>query len=935
MKNKINIFILFITLAYGYTLNAQEIIPDSIITDKQDMLMDIPYGQQPSWSVNSSISSIKGQDLKKSFTSNVANTLYGRLPGLTVQQGSGEPGNDSPSMNIRGINTFGSGSGIFYVIDGMPSTETFFQQLTPEEIESVSVLKDASATVIYGSRAANGVLLVTTKRGKESPLKVDFSLQHGYQQGVRLPDFLGSYDYARLYNEAQRNDGIAIPLYTDDDLNAYRNGSDRILYPDVDWYDELLRSMAPITNFNFTATGGSKTIRYFVLLNVVNNGSLYRNTEKISEFTKNASYTRYNFRTNLDITINDWLSAAITLGGTVRDKTNPGTGEYTNEIFDLMATIPSNAFPVYANNNKLGGNTLFKNPLGEISQAGYVSTNSRVAQTLAKLTADLSMVTPGLSISGTFGFNTYFKTYSTKSREYERFSVSKNPTTGELVYTQFGQNTSLSADEGRSEQWRNYVIQGFLNYKREFGSHDVDAMLIANYDDYTIPDGDLPYINLGLGGRFTYAYNKRYVGEFSFGYYGNDNFPSGHRFGFFPAGSLGWIISNEDFLKDNSIINYLKIRGSYGLTGNSDIGGRRYMYNQYYDYGGSYHLGTNNDGYDIYKESSLAYPQVTWEKEKKLNIGFEAILLKQFSVNFDFFSNKRNNILAKPYNLIPQYLGISLPDMNIGKTSNKGFEASIRYSNEEVRNLTFFAEASAWYARNKIDFNAEAPQLWDYLYSTGHRINQPFVLESIGFFADEADIANSPKQIFSDVVKPGDIKYKDQNGDNIIDQNDIIPLGYTSMPELTFGFHTGATYKGFDIDLHFQGALNRTVYQDGKYYQAFQNDGKISSVALDRWTKETASSAKYPRLSANNNMNNFQRSSFWQKNGNFLKLRSLELGYTLPKSLIDKIRINDIRVYLNGTNLFSIDHMNGFSDPETLSGYPSLRTFSLGVNVKL
>lgn len=939
MEKSINIFIIKLLSIVAFNLFfckfAEAQTPDSIYN--RQSVIGIAYGLQPEWKVNSSISSVKGSDLNKSFTSNIANTLYGRISGLTVQQGSAEPGLDSPTMNIRGLNTFGSGSGIFVVIDGFPSSLTIFQELTPNEIESVSVLKDASAIAIYGNRGANGVLLVTTKKGSESKLKVNFNAQYGFQEAARLPKFLNSYDYANLYNEALLNDGSPVK-YSQNDLNAYKNRTDPMLYPDVNWYNILLRPAGPIQNYNLNASGGTDAIKYFILFNLIDNKGLLRPIEKITQYGKNSSYTRYNFRTNFDVSFSNWLSASATLGGSVEDKTTPGVNESLSSVFDMMASIAPNLFPVWVGNNEPGGSALYRNPLAEIIDRGYISSDTRSAEVSLNLKANLSSLTPGLSLSGSIGFNSYSKSYSNKTRDYQRYSVSEN-SDGSLIYTSYGQNTSLTGDESSNYQWRNYSLQAFLNYNRIFGLHAIDAMVMSDYDEITQSDVNLPYKNAGLGGRFTYTFDNKYIGEFSFGYSGNDNFPRGKRFGFFPAGSVGWIVSNERFLKNNQILNFLKLRASYGLTGNSDIGGARYMYNQYYQWGGYYYFGSTNSQSDIYQQGPLANKNVTWEKETKLNLGLDATLLKNIGIKFDYFNNHRRDILAKPYATVPDYLGFSLPDMNIGKTDNKGFEASIRYDRNNSEGLTYFAEASVWYAKNKIVYNAEIPQLYDYQYSKGHIIGQPFVLQAIGFYqtsdfnSDGTLKSGLPVPSF-DKVRPGDIKYKDQNGDKVIDSNDFVPMGYTAMPETTLGLHVGGTYKGFDLDVLFQSSLNRTVYLDGKYYQAFQNDGKISTVALNRWTETTASTATYPRLSASNNMNNYQYSSFWQRNGDFLKLRSLEIGYSIPRKVLEKITADKARVFLNGTNLFSLDHMNGFTDPETLSGYPSVRTFSLGLNLQ-
>jgi TonB-linked SusC/RagA family outer membrane protein len=912
---------------YACNMQAQTMLQDSI--------NPTAYGTQPSWMTTASISSVKGETLEKTFTSNVANTLYGQLPGLTVTQAGSEAGLDFPTMNLRGLSTFGSGYGVFIVVDGFPSTEVFFQQLTPQEIESVTVLKDASATAIYGNRAANGVLLVTTKRGNAGKLQINFSAQYGLQQAARLPEFLGSYDYARLYNEAWKNDGNSDPLYSDADLELYRNGQDPIGHPDVNWQDEIIRKTAPLANYNFNANGGNDYVRYFVLFNATINDGLLKKTERLSEFSKNAAYSRYNFRTNIDVNLSKRLSANLTIGGNIEDKSNPGNSSATGYIFDRIAAVPPNAFPVYVEADKFGGNDIYSNPLGDILQSGYIESNGRAAQASFKLTEQLDMITPGLSIAGAVGFNSYFRSFSVKNREYARYSVSKD-TNDEWVFTPIGQNTSLSSDEGTSYQERNLSFQAFLNYNRRFGSHKTDALLVANNNDFIVSGQQFSHRTIGLGGRFTYAYNEKYIGEFSFGYNGSERFPKGKRFGFFPAASLGWVASNEGFLKNNSSINHLKAKVSYGLTGNDDIGGeKRFMYDQYYYWNGYYHLGSSNSSIDTWREDVLANPFVTWEKQKTANIGIEAVLFKNIEIGVDLFEQNRYDILAKPYRTVPEFLGANkYSDMNVGKVNNKGLEAVAGYYSKKESGFNYYAEGKVWFSRNKIEYNGEAIRKDEYLYRTGQAVNQPFLLEAIGFFRDATDIQNSPKQIFAE-VQPGDIKYKDQNGDNIVDLNDLVPTGYTGIPELTLGLNAGLTYKGLDVSLSFQAVTNRSVYLSGNYFYAFQNHGKISSLALNRWTEETASTADYPRLSANDNQNNYQASSFWQRDGSFLKLRNVEIGYTLPATLLEKIKLEKIRVFVNGTNLFSFDHLDGLADPEVLTGYPALRTVSMGISVQL
>lgn len=891
----------------------------------------ISYGRQPEWMVNSATSSVTGSVLEKSFTTNIANTLYGKLPGLFMLQTSGEFGSDNPQMFSRGISTFSTGRSMLMVIDGHEVPDGYFQQLVPEEIEDITLLKDAAATALYGSKGANGVLLITTKRGQLSGLKINFKAKLGFQHALRLPKFLDAYDYASLYNEALNNDGKS-SLYSQEALDAYSNGSNPVVYPNVDWYDAVLRNNAPIMNYDFNASGGNSSIKYFVLLNVVTSEGLYNKTKKLSEYTENSKYVRYNFRTNVDLNLTKRLSASITVAGTVEDKTLPGISENTNAEFDLLASVPSNSFPIFVGNNMYGGNNMYANPFGEITERGYYKTNGRLALSSLVLKEDLGFITPGLSISGSIGFNSFFKSSTIGSHDYQRFIVQQIGDDRELL--PIGEDSGkLNIDESRSFQQRNLTMQAMLNYERIFNNHSINAVLVTNRDEMTVSEANLPYFNVGFGGRFTYAYDKRYIGEFSFGYNGTDNYPLGSRFGFFPAVSLGWVVSNEKFLQNNDVLNYLKLKVTYGLTGNSDIGGNRYMYDQYYDWGGFYPFGDANSNSEAFVEGVLANPNVTWEKEKHFNVGFNAILFKHFELGFDYFNRNRNDILATPYLSLPDYAGFKKPLMNVGKVNNKGFELNMKYSNT-IDKFNFFVQGGLWFSRNKIKYNAEGMQQYDYMYRTGHSIDQPFGLQAIGFFESQEDIDKSPVHTFMN-VKPGDIKYKDLNSDGMINENDICAIGHTNLPELTFGLDLGFSYKGFDFTANLQGVGNRSIYRNGRYYEAFRNNGNASVWALERWTPETKETATYPRLSAADNQNNYQVSSFWQENGSFLKLRSLEVGYTLPFKFVKTLSLNNVRFFLNGTNLFSLDHMNGFTDPETISGYPAIRTMSVGVNVEL
>lgn len=924
------IYIFIISLCFSVISEAVTPQQDSVI-NKKDQVKNIAYGTKPSWAVSGAISTVPGNELQKSYTLNLGNTLYGRLSGLTVMQGGGEPGLQSPSLRIRGLNTFNSGTAVLIIVDGFESP---YDHLVPEEIESMTLLKDASATAIYGSKGANGVLLVTTKRGYEGPLKISFTTQQGVMSPTHLPKFLGSYDYATLYNEALVNDGKPA-LYSATDLDAYKTGSDPLFHPDVNWYDQVLRKSAMASKYDLNFSGGNNTVHYFVLLDYMSDGGLYKKTKGLSDYSTNSKYTKLNYRSNVDFFFTRNFSAKLSIGGSVMDKSNPAALN-TSTIFNNLAQLPPNSFPVYNPGGSYSSNLLYSNPWGDLLEKGLYTSNGRVFQANMKLTEKLDMITQGLSISAAVAFNSSFTSVSSKSRTYVSYSI-KDDGFGNPIFTKIGQNSSLSGSEGESDQWRRYAIQGFLDYDRNFGTSNLNGVVVFTESNYSYSGIGLPYKDRSLAGRLTYTKNEKYVGEFSFGYCGSKEYPEGKRWGFFPAASLGWIVSNEGFLKGSSFMNFLKLRGSYGMTGNDNIGippESRFMWNQTYGYMTPYITGTGTTSNSTIGEGRLANPDVTWEKQKELNIGLEGTLIKNIDFKIDVFQRDRYDILATPYRDLPGFLGVQSQGLNVGKVNNKGFEAMIRFNSDNTKDLQYFVQADVWYTKNKIVYNSEALQLYDWLYKTGQQVNQPFVYQFAGFYADAADIASSPRQIFSATVVPGDMKYKDLNGDNLIDQNDLYPSGNTTMPTITAALHTGLKYKGFDLDILFQGVSGRTVYLNGNYFQAFQNNAQVSEIALGRWTSSTAATATYPRLSTSGNMNNFQNSSFWQRNGNFIKLRSIELGYSIPGSLTSKLKLNDARVFLNGTDLFSFDHMD-FTDPETITGYPPVRTISIGLRLQM
>ena len=965
-KTSVQLIVLFILLlaqaSFAQTAESDTInLGTAPVTSLFSGQRNIAFGTQPAQHVSTAISTVYGRDLEKNFNLNLGNTLYGRLSGLVVTQGGSEPGVATPGMLIRGINTFGGASNApLYIIDGFISNGTgpanAFMQLTPEEIESISVLKDAAATALYGARAANGVVLVTTKAGKEGQLKVSFTTRQGFNQAQALPQFLNAYDYSVLYNEALNNDGLPI-RYTDADLEAYKNGSDPVFHPDVDWYDQVLRPASYASSYNLNFGGGDKFVRYFVSLNALSSQGLFKKFGDLSEESIDSKYAKYNFRSNLDISLSRRLSAEFRIAGSIEASSNPNNYT-TGSTFSLLQSLPPNAFPVYNPNGSYGGNALYANPVGNLISTGFYNNNSRTILSSLKFTEQLDMITKGLSVSAAVSINNYFEQGSRKSKQYPRYSLTRG-VTGDTIYSPpVGQLTSLSGAEETLDQYRNFIVQAFLNYQRTFGKHDISAMVMMNNDNVTLfgPASDPsnptanstdPYKHNSAAGRLTYVLNQKYIAEFSLGYMGSEIFAPEKRYGFFPAGSVGWILSNEGFLKQSQAINFLKLRASYGLVGNDIIASQglstRYAYTPTFG-GGGYFFGTGNTGVGGFAENAIANNNVTWEKEKSLNVGLDIAFFKHFEASFDYFNRDRYDILVGSNSTIPLYLGVITPTLNQGKTNNNGFDFALRYNSDTKKAFQFFAAANVFYATSKIVFNAEAIQLNPLLLSTGNKIGQPLGLKAIGFYSadDIAQRSIDPKSVpgvLTEVIRAGDIKYQDIGGpegkpDGIIDGNDRMPIGNPSQPALSAGLHTGLRYKGFDLDLVFQGVTGNTVYLGGNTFHAFQSNGQVAPIAFGRWTPQTAESATYPRLSSRDNLNNYQFSSFWQRDGSFVKLRSAEIGYALPAQLTDKVRISSARIFINGTNLFSWDNIE-YGDPESLTGYPVMRTLTLGLNIQL
>ncbi len=922
---------LIINIASEGQVNNDTTAADTIIT------INTPFVKKNNNIVSSSVSSINGSKITVFPAQVIEQTLSGLIPGLTVINPGVEPGRESSILRIRGQHSFQNNDPLIFV-DGF---ETTMSQLSAYEIETISVLKDAAALVPFGLRGANGVIWVTTKRSSENDkLKIEFNTRTGISKPFGLPQFLNSYDYARLYNEALSNDmGTWAPRYTEEQLNYYKTGSDPLFYPDVNWQKEVLKNTAINHETSLIFKGSVSNMKYFIMLGYLSTPKLYKSSNEDGNLSDKSSTRRYNFRSNVDVTINKIFDASITIGASLVNNARPNIGS----IWGAIAATPPNAYLPQNPDNSWSGNSVYNNnPAAAVMALGRLSNNDRRIQTIFTLRENLDQFAKGLSLKQSIGFDNMNSVTYNVTQNYARFSPRKDPATGEITYVQLGNSVPYAVAQGSPSQFWRVAYQAAINYDRQWGGHGLKTSVNYRFGQQYFAVENPPYNDIVLSGNLNYNFQNKYFSEISMAYSGSENFAPGKRFGFFPAIAAGWNISEEGFLKDVKWLDHLKLKGSFGIVGNSDIGAWRFLYKALYPSGTSYILansGTRSVATII--EGTGANPNVTWESSNILNLGIDFSLFdNKIGVIAEVFSEKRNDILTRRDATVPAIIGIGSPYENIGKVNNKGFEITVDWK-ETTGQLKYGASAVISMARNKIIYQDEIVRREDYLYRTGKRIGQVFALEAIGFFQsyDEINNPNTPVHTFAP-VKPGDLRYKDNNNDGIINEEDQIAVGYTNnIPEITGSFSGWMQYKNFDLNFIFSGMANRTLYISGANVWAFRDNGQAPDMALNRWVYypdqglDTRNTATYPRLSASGTLNNERISTFWLKNGNFIRLRNVELGYTFLFNGKADTGISKIRVYCSGINLLTLSKMGNW-DPEALPGtYPLTRSGYLGLNV--
>lgn len=951
----------------------------------------VGYTKQRKETMIGSVATITTKDLTQSPTANINNALAGRLPGLIVNQyAGGEPGVDQSELFIRGKATYGNQSAIV-IVDGI---ERDMSYLAPDEIETFTILKDASATAAYGIRGANGVIVITTKRGKAAEkATVNLKASIGINQPIGFPEYLGSADYATLYNEARLNDAkmtgadiSSLNLFSQQAIDNFRrakgDNSDGLGY-DWDYYDFAFKPGLQ-EDVSLSIRGGTDKVRYYVLANYFSQGGNYKYSNA-GEYDSQTKFTRYNFRSNIDININRYLSTRLDLGARITDRNALGTT--AGRLMTICATQPpylpilveENAHPQneeYIQQNPRGmlyGDNIYRyNLLGELSRTGYLNEKNTYLNGSFAMNLDMEFLTKGLKAEVMFSYdasegrwiNRKLDTYKDGYREYPKYATFM-PIEGSDAYMAGGHYTgayktgnkydidqtigngfSHNASDGRT------ILQARLDYNRLFSNrHEVTAMLLANRGNRTV-NNELAYHSQGITGRFAYYYNQKYLMEFNFGYNGSENFAPGKRYGFFPAGSIGWVVSEEEFMKKASWIDFLKVRASYGLVGSDNVSSR-FPYLAFYGGGSGYDFG-NNFGTNVggTSEGNLANANLTWEKARKLNVGIDFTTLNQrLALTIDAFYEYRFDIITDMNSDgimgYPDIVGKDAALQNLGEVSNRGVDIELSWNDKIGKDFRYYIRPNLTFSRNRLEYKAEVTRKNSWRKETGKRLYENFVYVFDHFVADqeEADRLNKiGYQPWGQLI-PGDVVYKDLDRNGVIDDEDRTAMGNPRSPELMFGIPFGFQYKNFDFSVLLQGATKSSILLNGAAvfdFPQFEQDkiGRVKKMHLDRWTPETAATAKYPALHYGTHDNNKNgNSSLFLYDASYLRLKNVEIGYNISPKLLRKFHVQQARIYVQGLNLLTFDKLGDVDiDPETKSGdgaswYPIQKVFNFGIDI--
>lgn len=919
-------------------------------------------GRQRKLTVTGAVVNVDVEELKSTPSSSMADALAGVVPGIQAMQSNGRPGTVSEFW-IRSISTFGASSAALVLVDGF---ERDLNEVNVEDVESFSVLKDASATAIYGSKGANGVILINTRRGKEGKININAKIEGFYSMPTKLPEFADGYTYASMANEAKiaRNQE---PLYQQEELEVFRLGLDPDMYPDVDWMDLMLRKASQSSRASLNMTGGGKTARYYVGGSYQNQQGIYKTDKSLKDYNTNANFQKWTYRMNVDIDITQSTLLQVGVSGSLRKQNDPGVG--TTAIWTALMGINPIMMPIEysngyipANNDKDGNNDndidRF-NPYTQATQTGYNESWQNNIQTNVTLEQKLDFITKGLKFIGRFGYDTENSNWIKRVKWPEMWTArSYRESDGTLNFDRVKEEQKMTQSSG-SSGLRNEFFEWEMHYNRGFKDHHTGAVIkytqsskVFNQGIGTDLKNGVARRNQGLAGRVNYNWMYRYFIDFNFGYTGSENFHKDNRFGFFPAVSGAWNVAEESFIKNNlKWVNMFKIRYSWGKTGNDNLGDIRFPYLYTIETmttdgkaSGGYQFA--DPGYDRYyggmRYSNVASANVSWEISTKQDLGLDFSLFNdKLTGEVDYYKEKREGIYLER-NYLPWITGLeSVPSANVGIVKTEGFDGRFSFKHKiDKVNLTI--RGNVTYGKNEIVERDEENSIYWYKKQAGHRVNQAMGLVALGLFKDYEEIRNWPSQ-FGELM-PGDIKYKDINGDGKIDDNDRVAIGATTKPNFTYGFGISAQWKGLDVNVHFQGVGKSSYFINGSTVYMFSSSdwGNIMQEMAEgnRWILGVNEdpNADYPRLTYGNNSNNNRASTFWLRDGAYLRLKTLDVGYSLPKSLVRKAHMNTVRFFFTGTNLLTFSKFKLW-DPEMGSStgktYPLTKTLSLGVSVNL
>ena len=910
----------------------------TVVMDYSSEKVNYGFGlQQTNAESTGAVSTVYAEDIDKSSAFSIGNSLYGNVLGLTTMQSTGVVWEQMPSMYIRGLKTLNGNNGILLVVDGLERDNNWqaLKYITPEEVESVSVLRDAAALALYGYRGVNGVVNIVTKRGKYNTREINFSYDHAFNYMTRKPEMADAYMYASALNEALTNDGKQV-RYSQNELNAFKNGTSPYLYPNVNWWEEVFRDRGASDIATLSFRGGSTKMRYYTMMNLQNNRGFIKNFDTNADYSTQEKYSKANFRTNLDIDLSPKTKMQANIMGILNEFSRPGMG--SDNLIAKLYQLPSAAFPIRTESGLWGGNTTWGenwNPVALTEGRAYSKGHTRGLYADMSLRQDLSSLTKGLGASVRIGYDnlaSYWENH-TKGYKYGMASVASwengLPVAGEEITG--GKDTEMSGDSKLDWQYRAFNFQLNVDWQRQFGAHSLYSMLLYTYKYDNAKGINNTFYRQNAGWYTHYGFKNRYFADFTLMASASNLLAPDHRWNVSPTVGLAWLISNEKFMQSQNVVDFLKLRASFGILNTDNIPGNGY-WNETVGGGNGYPINNNFGGDGGWHEGRLASVNGTTEKAYKYNAGVDATLFKGLTLTVDGFYERRSDIWVSSDGQNSAVLGASGSYVNAGIVDSWGTEIGANYY-KKIGNVELNLGGTFTYNRSKIVEMLEEPAAYDYTRSTGNPVGQIFGLQAIGYFVDQADIDNSLPQQFGP-VKAGDIKYKDMNGDKVINSDDRVAMGYNSTcPETYYSFSLGLEWKGLGFSAQFQGVGNYTAILSGTYYHPLVDNTTISNYAYQNcWTPETPN-ARFPRLTTETVDNNLQTSSLWLADRSFLKLRNCEVYYKLPSSWLNRFWMKNAKVYVRGVDLLSFDSIDQL-DPEAMNNsYPATRSVHVGLSV--